>query len=404
MTAARIKLIAKQPFFGYLSMHLEIVENTDFCPTTATDGQHLFFNPNFTKDKTGEELVALVTHEVMHAALRHPFRMTKAHNKMRYNIAADLIINDMIVRNNVGTLPSDCVTKNNVEWKTPLTKDILEYSADQIYGMLGDDPKVSCSSCEAGMGGQGWETKHGNHGNDNKGKPQACGGVLPSPAQTEADEWRARVEAAAQSAKAAGKLPGGLELYIAQTHAPAKNWKEILWEFVAPVDGDYSYTPPDRRFLTYGQPGGLFSDAFNSPLVIPGIVQDEKLQDIIFAIDTSGSMSDEDLKDGLSEAVAIGRIANNSWVMYCDAAMQGVYKLDEDGRMPPKPKGRGGTAFKPVFDDVEKRKNEGELNPRCLVYFTDGYGSFSFKQPEYPVLWVVNSKIVPDWGQHIEYP
>ena len=64
-------------------------------------------------------------------------------------------------------------------------------------------------------------------------------------------------------------------------------------------------------------------------------------------------------------------------------------------------RGGGGTSFRPVFDWVE----EQEIEPRCLVYFTDGYADFPEQPHSYPVMWaIIDSSETPPWGEilHID--
>ena len=44
---ARVGLLLRHPFFGNMATRLKIEECTDWCPTAATDGRHLFYNRDF---------------------------------------------------------------------------------------------------------------------------------------------------------------------------------------------------------------------------------------------------------------------------------------------------------------------------------------------------------------------
>jgi predicted metal-dependent peptidase len=46
--------------------------------------------------------------------------------------------------------------------------------------------------------------------------------------------------------------------------------------------------------------------------------------------------------------------------------------------------GRGGTDFCPAFDWIEN----SSVDPRVVIYMTDGYGSFPKNTPQVPVLWL----------------
>lgn len=66
--------------------------------------------------------------------------------------------------------------------------------------------------------------------------------------------------------------------------------------------------------------------------------------------------------------------------------------------------GFGGTDFRPVFSHVEElRRNREFVNLKGLIYFTDGYGVFPEKKPDYPTAFVfVNEGYeipeVPPWA------
>lgn len=92
-------------------------------------------------------------------------------------------------------------------------------------------------------------------------------------------------------------------------------------------------------------------------------------------------------------------------MMWCDAKVHRVDECDDAGdlntiRAKGAP-GGGGTAFEPVFDRIKK---EG-LEPECLVYLTDGMGSFPHQQPSYPVIWgnIYKGSKYP-WGDVVDIP
>jgi predicted metal-dependent peptidase len=71
---------------------------------------------------------------------------------------------------------------------------------------------------------------------------------------------------------------------------------------------------------------------------------------------------------------------------FADAELHGPYPLLLESELP-EPKGGGGTDFRPFFEKLNECE-EDEL-PQLAIYLTDGFGTFP-KQPDYPVLWVVN--------------
>jgi predicted metal-dependent peptidase len=71
-------------------------------------------------------------------------------------------------------------------------------------------------------------------------------------------------------------------------------------------------------------------------------------------------------------------------VMWIDADVHAVDEIDDPNEIRSlKPKGGGGTDFRPAF----KWLDDNHIVPDALVYLTDGYGSFPQHAPNYPVLW-----------------
>jgi predicted metal-dependent peptidase len=123
--------------------------------------------------------------------------------------------------------------------------------------------------------------------------------------------------------------------------------------------------------------------------------------DIVVAIDSSGSISDEDMTDFMSEMIGISKSfsAIRMTVLVCDAKIQSVQEIT-NGFSPKDIKlaGFGGTSFKPVFSWISENKPSAKL----LVYFTDGYGDFPSSET-IKTLWVLpNDNKVP-FGEKIVY-
>ena len=191
---------------------------------------------------------------------------------------------------------------------------------------------------------------------------------------------------AAQSAKMRGMLPGCIEQMIASELEPKLDWRDVLRRFVTQTREDYSWLPPNRRFIYQG-------------LYLPSI-HGEGIREIVLAIDTSGSISDEALKRFLTEIEGYMQDFPTSLlhVVQCDAQVHGHEVMSaSDLPLSFKVKGRGGTAFRPVFDFVD----ENDIRPVCLVYLTDLYGD-NPSPPDYPVLWVSTGGDNPPFGELVK--
>ena len=120
-----------------------------------------------------------------------------------------------------------------------------------------------------------------------------------------------------------------------------------------------------------------------------GRIKDHGLT-IVIGKDTSGSVEDFELSEFNNEIENIMKVHKVQLltVIVCDYVVQEVYELRKGMRIPAHEKGRGGTAFEPVFEYVEKNK----LKVDMLIYLTDSQGSFPKMKPLYPVIWCVTKE------------
>lgn len=109
---------------------------------------------------------------------------------------------------------------------------------------------------------------------------------------------------------------------------------------------------------------------------------------IFVAIDTSGSMGEKELEYAFNEIFGIIKHSEYKLsVIECDAIIEKIYEVKRKKDVQFKVRGRGGTAFQPVFDYLQKRRERDYL----LIYFTDGYGEKSLREKPKNgrVLWVI---------------
>jgi len=168
---------------------------------------------------------------------------------------------------------------------------------------------------------------------------------------------------------------------------PRLPWRMLLAKYMTAISrDDYNYTRPSRR------EGSAIFPSLRSAQV-----------DIVVALDTSGSVSMEEMREFMSEIDAIkGQVRARVTLHACDAnlaeAGPWVFEPWEEFKLPTDIKGGGGTCFTPVFDWVHSRDRQPDL----LVYFTDAEGEFPAQEPYYPVLWLVKGKAKVPWGQRVQ--
>lgn len=123
---------------------------------------------------------------------------------------------------------------------------------------------------------------------------------------------------------------------------PQIDWPRILVDFIQEEINDYSFSPTDRRFE-------------DSPFFLPDFNEkEETVKDILFMIDSSGSMSDRmitaaypEIKDAIEQFN--GKL--RGWLGFFDAAIiEPVPFSSIDEFMIIRPAGGGGTDFQIIFE------------------------------------------------------
>jgi len=265
-------------------------------------------------------------------------------------------------------------------------------SAEEIYARLAKNVVVVKMSEQSWDDHSAWDEAGQNEtGQEDQDRDNKSGNVAASGSQDPsslAEEWKLRVAASAQQARSQGKLPAGVERMVDAVVQPSVNWRTVLAEFLRHARFEYTFNPPDRRFI-YDE------------LYIPDY-GGEGLVDIVVAVDTSGSIGTRELEDFMAECRAIlAEGAISMHLVACDAEVHSWATLDSAADWADfKLAGGGGTDFRPVFQGIEERS----IDAAALVYLTDGYGSAPREPPAYPVLWVLTpgGKEPCAWGRVVQ--
>jgi len=111
----------------------------------------------------------------------------------------------------------------------------------------------------------------------------------------------------------------------------------------------------------------------------------KRMQRLLVAVDTSGSIDQKMVASFFSEIHAAWRAGATVHVVECDAEVQRDYPYT--GKTPSLVAGGGGTKFEPVFDWMQQ---QGRFDG--FLYLTDGYGPAPSTRPGCRLLWVVARK------------
>jgi len=328
---------------------------------------------------TQEEVNGLILHENLHIGLRqmiHNLDLFREDVK-KANKAADFVVNDMIME----------ISKKYpqlVQLPKGGCYDMKYHNMNmrEVYKLL--------EECEGGKGGKGEE------GEGDGDKPSGGGGgeysfdehdFETSITQAEAKEMDARIDRAIrEGALLAGRLGVDLPRQITDMLAPVIDWREVLRDFVtASCKGkdEYTWRKFNRRVIS-------------NDIYLP-TVENETIGEVVVAIDTSGSIGQEELNVFASELVSICDAVSPDAVrvLWWDTKVHGEQlftdNYDQIGSML-KPLGGGGTKVSCVSEYINKKK----INAECVLVFTDGYLENDVKWDiSAPTLWLVTHN--KDW-------
>ena len=408
LAAARTRLILEKPFLGALVMHLPLkASNPKWCETTATDAKAFYYNPGYIARLTLEQTQFVLAHEAMHCALSH-FNRRGHRLKHRWDVACDYAVN-MILDEERMRPPDEALMNAAYRGLT----------AEEIYPVLHEDPPEKAQDMHLfdndpppdgeegepqeqdsnqGQGEQRNEDSADGQGEqpeeqqDSGNEPEESGETqeAPPPPPTNPDkldeQWKSRLAAAAQAARQAGKLSQSMMRLVDDLLSPQLSWRALLARYMMnAARDDYSFQRTSRREGDALMPR-LYSQSVKVAVVM----------------DTSGSVTREELQEFLSEIDALkAQVRADVTLHACDDKMDPGgpwrYAMWEAMMLPTEISGGGGTDFRPVFDWVEQDR----ISPDLLVYFTDAEGRFPEREPRYPVIWLVKGKACVPFGVRI---
>ena len=414
---SRMRILYNHGFYGLLLMHM-IYAVSEEIETACTDGVRITFGIDFLDSLSDSELDFVMMHEILHVVLQHCFR-GDVEDPEAYNIAADIVVNSNIMLENGMKASSITLSKYGIAMHVaPDGKEGHEYTAEQVYAMLPKNLNIKGNNKSPGsaVGRAKKENKKGN----NKGPGSAVGRAKKEISKeqhqpvrvwddhsrwgkyeeddTLRDVWVKRFEDAAEAIKirdpsnARGLLPAFAERILKELKKSQTDWRTILNDFVQEEVVDYSFSPPDRRFD-------------DSPFFLPDFNgKEDMVEDILFMIDTSGSMSDDMIAAAYSEVKgAIDQFNGKlkGWLGFFDAAIIKPQPFSDENEFKIiKPAGGGGTDFQIIFEYVFHHMSD--KLPASIIILSDGDAPFPLEKLAggIPVLWLLNNEEVnPPWGK-----
>jgi len=182
----------------------------------------------------------------------------------------------------------------------------------------------------------------------------------------------------------AGKLGGSMQRLVNSLLRPTLPWRSLLARHLcSSARTDYDLLRPSQR---------REGDA-----ILPSL--HAKQVNVLIALDTSGSITEQELAAFITEVNAIKASVNaRVTLLACDANLYGPWSYEnwEPMKLPKSLPGGGSTDFRPVFEWLSGRAFD------LLIYFTDARGQFPAEPPATDTLWLVKGNSEVPWGQRIQ--
>jgi predicted metal-dependent peptidase len=355
------QLIIKEPFYGIFLSTLNKVVRTDLDTAGVSKSNinyQLAINPEFWNSLDNDyKKIGLLKHELLHIAFNHLLERDDFLNHQLHNIAADIEINQYI---DPQYYPVDSILLPSTfpELNLPLKAGTKKYYEllQQAYNqnlsetlnnlMEGDDFHMT------------WEEFEKLSEADKK--------LIKS-------QIDHQIKNIAESNRNQGFIPFELKDYIDslfEITPPSYDWKAYFRRFFS--SGIKVYTKKTRRKL-------------NKRFIENPALKIKTKQNILVGIDTSGSVSKDDLIEFFNEIHHMHKSGVNITIAEGDADIKNVYEYK--GKTPEYVQGRGGTDMNPFIEYFNKNKQYTNL-----IILTDGFIGSNTVKTFKPTLMVLCSK------------
>lgn len=416
-------------------------EKVKMLKTAATDGRKYKWSPDFLEKLTSDECALVMAHETYHIVMQHcNINRVQTRNPMLWNLAVDYVVNNSIEHDKrlSGNIPAhtcDHAYAQNDWDRTPhpmwngtfghpkimkeLLKDIEKMVADYAkngnkkadpnepepspvifvdYSLFGKSAEEIYNMLQTKMNEEkeknGISSIDGMSDEDMKGMMEAygIGDTLDSHESATVDKHQLLediLNAMESCKKIAGNTPGSLDDVLKELMEPKLKWQDII-----------RHALQKKR-----QERGAYNDwsRFRRRPLSLKMWRPKKKDDTvtwICMLDTSGSMSNDDIAYGISQLKVLDG-KSKGWVVPCDAQCYWD-KMKEIRSLSDLPKinivGRAGTVFNSFFANWKKYVREPV---DVIIIITDGYFSVDFPQPREDVVWVITNNHDPQlpWGR-----
>jgi predicted metal-dependent peptidase len=370
----------------------------------ASDGSSIYYDPVYVLQmyQTQPTLVTRTyLHILLHCIFSHNFQYDKL-DKELWDMASDIAVENVIAEMKLSGAALETDDAAAAKLKI-LKEDAGALTAERIYRLFRNSPPSEREKEQYVR-----LFKRDVH-------------TLWTPAgqlEVSVEQWKKISERIKADLKSFTKAKAGaevLEKNLEETTRDKYDYGEILRRFtVMGEDIRVNDDEFDYIYYTYG-----LQNYGNLPLIEPlEYKESNKVREFVIAIDTSASCRGAIVRAFLQKTYSILKSSENFFtkinvhIIQCDSEVQSDTRItcDEDfdkfikyGKL----NGFGSTDFRPVFDYVNSLKQEGEFEKlKGLIYFTDGYGIYPERMPDYDVIFAFldedeNRAPVPPWSMKV---
>ena len=383
-----IQMLIDEPFYAHFLSGI-VRKITDDISTAAVGFNNsnvtLYVNEHFFLKEltTFSSRVAIIKHETLHLVFKHLVMLDfKKYDAKLFNIAADLVVNQFVGK---WKLPSSAVTLSSFQELNLSENESLDWYYKKLLDLKRKmDRNKNSKNSFSNTSTQTLENiiNNGNHSDHSKwGFSESD--INLQHAESELDriilQTKERI-----SQKQYSMLPSAIRdliNIIIEKRNPKVNWKRALKIFSSSSRRTKVKFTVKRISKRYGTRPG---------------VKIQRSQKIAVAIDTSGSISLDELNMFFNEVHSMWQNGAEIEVIECDAAVLKTYNYK--GKFPEFIHGRGGTNFDPVFAYINKNRNV--LYDGC-IYLTDGYAAAPEIKPRCKLFWVITPE--GSIGSHLKF-
>ena len=355
-------LLIREPFYGLFLLNLNRYYG-DKCDTACVCrngiNTELCVNKKFWDTLSDDEQLGILRHELSHILFKHITSSEYFGDHNKFNIAADCEVNSYIpiLQKDPYCYPARWNLENSKG-----TKFYYENLPDEL-----DPPQ-------------------GNSGNDyDPNDSHESWKDFQDLSDTEKQLIENQIDYQAKNTaetcqKLIGSVPGELKEYLDslfKIKPQIFNWKAYFRRVIGNLI-------TSELYLTRMRPSRRFPDSRG--------VKFKRKPHVLVGVDTSGSVSDEELEDFFSEIYYLWKSGVKVTIAQMDTKIEHIEEYN--GKFNKEIYGRGGTEFTDLINYYNERKKDFST----LVIFTDGYVSLNLP-PFRNGVWVITKN-----GQHQDYP